>query len=129
MALVVANSAFQGVHAIGYPEARIILSEAALYIACAPKSNSAYKAIDMALKYVEQVSDGDVPWHLRSTPTRGFVGAGGSGREYIYPHDHPEAFVDQPYMEQYVNFYRPNERGHEAKFQSRLRRLWKDREY
>ncbi|PKK90749.1 MAG: hypothetical protein CVV64_07675 [Candidatus Wallbacteria bacterium HGW-Wallbacteria-1] len=132
MALVVANSAFESVHRIGYPEARIILAEAALYIACAPKSNSAYKAVDMALQYVREGADQSVPTHLRSTPRTNFKGAEGqhgTAEPYLYPHDYSDGFVEQAYSARHVNFYRPVDRGHEAKFRARIQRLWKNRDY
>lgn len=131
IALVVANAAFEAVSKVGMPEGRIILSEAAIYVACAPKSNSAYLAIDRAIAHVRKGDDGRIPSSLTSSPRTGFEGAfAGAGKgTYSYPHDHPDGFVEQQYTSTSVRFFSPNARGHEEKLKIRLRRLWKNRDY
>lgn len=126
-ALILANSAFESVKKIGWPEARIILSQAALYMACAPKSNSAYKAINEAIEFVKKNQDIPIPSALHSNPMKNFKGV--SKKTYFYPHDYNDSFVEQKYMSEYINFYKPNDQGHEAKFKNRLNRLWKSRKY
>lgn len=96
-ALVVANAAAQAVHLVGFPEARIILSEAALYIALAPKSNSAYIAIDRALHDVQSKDCGAIPSHLCDAHYKG-AKAFGHGVAYRYPHDYAQAYVEQEYL-------------------------------
>ncbi len=96
-ALVVANAAAQAVQFVGWPEGRIILSEAVIYVACAPKSNSAYMAVDRALGDVRRGSCGDVPAHLRDSHYTGAT-ALGHGLDYKYPHDYPEGWVSQQYL-------------------------------
>jgi putative ATPase len=96
-ALVVAVAAAQAVERIGMPEGRIILAEAALYIAKAPKSNAVLKGIDSALSAVENERAEPVPPHLRSTSYKG-AAALGSGKGYKYPHDYPDASVKQEYL-------------------------------
>lgn len=96
-ALVIANAAAQAVQFVGWPESRIILSEAVVYVACAPKSNSAYMAIDAALKDVRKGGCGDIPDNLRDSHYKG-AAALGHGQGYIYPHDYPNGWVDQQYL-------------------------------
>src|SRR5207253_9966679 len=94
MALVLANAAFQAAEFIGWPEARIPLAEAALYIATAPKSNSTILAIDAAIKDVESGRTLEVPEHLRDAHYKGAKRLG-HGEGYKYAHDHPGHFVAQ----------------------------------
>ena len=96
-ALVVANAAAQASHLVGFPEARIILSEAALYVALAPKSNSAYLAIDSAIAAVRHQVNGEVPLHLRDTHYSG-ASKLGHGTEYKYAHNYPNGYVKQQYL-------------------------------
>lgn len=96
-ALVVANSAMQAVHMIGMPEARIILSEAALYVATSKKSNAAYLAIDAALADVKNKDTGEIPMHIRNAPASGMEDFG-YGKGYKYPHDYPNHKVEQQYL-------------------------------
>ncbi len=115
-ALVVAVAAAQAVERIGLPEGRIILAEAALYIATAPKSNAVIKGIEAAMSAVEKERAQPVPPHLRGT---GYKGAKqlGAGRGYKYPHDYPDAFVKQVYLPDNMAgrvFYDPSGRGLEA---------------
>lgn len=96
-ALVVANAAAQSADFVGFPEARIILAEAVVYIACAPKSNASYVAIDRALSDVRQGKYGEVPAHLRDAHYSGAADLG-HGKAYKYPHNYPGNYVEQEYM-------------------------------
>lgn len=98
LALVTAEAALRAVQAVGMPEARIILAEAALYIAKAPKSNAVLKGIDNALEDVRRGRSGDVPVHLRDGHHKGAAARTGSGKGYLYPHDYPGAAVRQQYL-------------------------------
>lgn len=96
-ALSVATACFQAVERLGFPEARIPLSECAIYLACSPKSNAAYLAIDAALAEVQRTGDLAVPFHLRNAPTK-MMKQLGFGAEYQYPHEAPGNFVVQDYL-------------------------------
>ena len=111
MALVVANSALQVVKAIGMPEGRIVLSEAAIYMANAPKSNASYNAINSALSDVENVDTGIIPMHIRNAPVKGMEKEG-YHVGYKYPHDYKNHLVDQQYLPDKikdVKYYLPDE--------------------
>ena len=97
MALVVANSAMQAVHMIGMPEARILLAEAAVYVARSPKSNASYMAINNALEDVKTKDTGEVPMHIRNAPIEGMENLG-YHKGYLYPHDFPGHYVEQQYF-------------------------------
>ena len=96
-ALVVANSAMQAVHMVGMPEARIILSEAAIYVALSKKSNASYLAINKALEDVKNKETGEVPMHLRNAPIEDMKNLGYSNG-YLYPHDFSGHYVEQQYL-------------------------------
>ena len=96
-ALVVANSAMQAVTSVGMPEARIILSEAAIYVATSKKSNAAYLAINKALEDEETKDTGEIPMHIRNAPVSGMKDFG-YGEGYKYPHDYPNHQVEQQYL-------------------------------
>lgn len=96
-ALLIANACADALDRIGWPEGRIPLSEVVIYLACSPKSNSAYLAIDNALARVRETNNLPVPLHLRNAPTE-LMASLGYGREYKYAHDYPEHFVRQQYM-------------------------------
>ena len=96
-ALVVANSAMQAVHMVGMPEARIILSEAAIYVALSKKSNASYLAINKALEDVKNKETGEVPMHLRNAPIEDMKNLGYSNG-YLYPHNFPGHYVEQQYL-------------------------------
>ena len=96
-ALVVANSAMQAVHFIGMPEARILLAEAAVYVAESKKSNASYLAIDKALADVSSKDTGEVPMHIRNAPAKGMAELG-YHQGYKYPHDFPGHVVEQQYL-------------------------------
>ena len=124
MALVLATSAWQACEFIGMPEARILLAQAAAYVACAPKSNAAYAGIDAALRHVREAPTIPVPKHLQDGSYRG-AAALGRGEGYVYPHDAPGGFAAQHYGVTPGAFYRPVDRGKEAEFRARLADLWK----
>ena len=96
-ALVVATSAMQAVHMIGMPEAKIILSEAAVYVATSKKSNATYLGINRALEDVQNKDTGEIPMHIRNAPAEGMEKLG-YGKGYKYPHDYPGHIVDQQYL-------------------------------
>jgi len=96
-ALVVANAAMQGVHMIGMPEARILLAEAAVYVATSKKSNAAYMAVDKALHDVNTKETGEVPMHIRNAPVEDMQNFG-YHNGYKYPHDYPGHYVEQQYL-------------------------------
>lgn len=96
-ALTVAVSAMQAVHMVGMPEARIILAEAAVYVATSPKSNASYLGINRAIADVTEKETGEVPMHLRNAPVKEMQELGyASG--YLYPHDFPDHYVEQQYL-------------------------------
>ena len=96
-ALVIATSAMQAVHMVGMPEARILLSEAAVYVATSKKSNAAYLGIDKALADVANKDTGTIPMHIRNAPAEG-MSKEGYGVGYKYPHDYPNHWVEQQYL-------------------------------
>jgi len=128
-ALVVATSAFTAVHYVGMPEAQIILSQAATYLASVPKSNAAYLAINQAMQEVRESQPEPVPLHLRNAPTD-LMKKEGYGKGYKYPHDEPEHFIEENYLpagKQSKIYYHPTDQGVEKKLAERLSRLWKKR--
>ena len=128
-AIMLANSCFQAVTIIGFPESRIILSEIAIYLANSPKSNSAYTAISDAQTLVKQTGNLPVPLHLRNAPTR-LMKDLDYGKNYDYAHSHPGNFSDQEYLPEKISktkIYEPQENQHEKQFRERLVKLWKGR--
>ncbi len=121
MALVLASAAFQAAEFIGWPEARIPLAEATLYIATAHKSNSTVMAIDSAIKDVESGRTLPVPEHLRDAHYPGAAQLG-HGEGYKYAHDYPEHFVAQDYLGAEKRYYQPTEQGIEKKIKERVER-------
>ena len=119
MALVLAQAAHQAAELIGWPEARIPIAEATLYIATAHKSNSACVAIDAALEDVRSGRTLPVPEHLRDTHYAGAARLN-HGAGYQYAHDHPEHFVAQDYLGAARQYYQPTEQGTEKKIKERL---------
>jgi putative ATPase len=125
-ALLLANAAFDTVQKIGWPEGRIPLAEATIYLATSPKSNSAYKAIDAALAEVKQSGDASVPLPLRNAPTR-LMAQLGYHDGYLYPHDFPEHFVQQDYLPEALRgtrFYHPADNAGEERAKERMQRWW-----
>jgi putative ATPase len=121
MALVLATAAFRAAEFIGWPEARIPIAEAALYIATAPKSNSVIQAIDAALADVQSGRTLPVPAHLRDTHYAGAQRLG-HGQGYQYAHDFPDHYVAQDYLGAARTFYTPTDQGHEKRIRERLER-------
>jgi putative ATPase len=119
MALVLANAAFQAAEFIGWPEARIPLAEAAIYIATAPKSNSTVMAIGAAMKDVESGRTLSVPEHLRDASYHGAKRLG-HGEGYKYAHDFPGHFVPQDYLGADKRYYEPTDQGTEKKIKERV---------
>ena len=122
MGILVANACFQEVSKIGMPEARIILAQATLFLAGSPKSNSSYLAIDAALDFVKKNPPMDIPAYLKDAHYLG-AKALGRGLEYRYPHAFPGAAILQKYLPFAImdnKFYRPKERGYEAKISQYL---------
>ena len=129
MALVLANSAAQVAQFVGLPEARIPLAQAATYVACAPKSNAAYLAIDAALSDVQSKDCGEVPLHLRDTNYKGSKFFH-NGEGYLYPHDFENHFVEQQYLPNKMtntSYYKPTDIGYETKLKANLQKLWNKR--
>lgn len=122
MALVLATSAWQACEFIGMPEARIILSQAATYVACAPKSNAAYTAIDAAIADIRANPTIPVPGPLRDTHYQGAKKLG-RGEGYVYPHDQPDGYAPQNYGVPRGTYYRPVDRGKEAEIRRRMAEL------
>ena len=125
-ALLIANSCFSAVQVIGMPEARIILSETAIYLATSPKSNSAYMAIDQAIALVEKQKSLSVPLHLRNAPTK-LMRDLNYGTDYKYAHSYINNFVEQEFLpDEIVNtrFYEPGNNVAEQKHAEYLRKRW-----
>ncbi|MBR3812204.1 MAG: replication-associated recombination protein A [Agathobacter sp.] len=125
MALVVATSASQAIERIGMPEARIILSQAATYVACAPKSNAAYGAIDAAMGEVRNNVTPKVPTHLQDAHYKGAEKLG-HGLGYKYAHDYPNHYVKQQYLPDELvgtKFYEPTEMGYEKTIREHFEKI------
>ena len=128
-ALVLANTCFDAVHKIGMPEARIILSQCATYLATSPKSNSAYKAIDEALKMVKNGGALPVPLHLRNAPTA-LMKDLDYGKDYQYSHSSPGNFSDQEFLPTEISgqkLFEPGQNPRENEIRVRLRAWWKEK--
>ena len=128
-ALLLANAAFEAVMKIGWPEGRIPLAEATVYLATSPKSNSAYKGINDALQLVRQTGNLPVPLHLRNAPTQ-LMEELGYGKDYKYAHDYQGHFVEQQFLPDDIRnkrIWHAQEHAAEAKLQERMLHLWKDR--
>ena len=128
-AMILANNTFQAVTTIGYPEARIILSQCAIYLASSPKSNASYKAINKAQQVVKQTGDLSVPIHLRNAPTK-LMKELGYGKDYQYAHDYEHNFAFQDYLPdelQGETFYEPSDNPRENALRDYLKKLWGDR--
>ena len=126
-ALLLANSCFDAVNKIGYPEARIILSQTTVYLANSPKSNSTYVAVDNALATIQQTGDLPVPLHLRNAPTK-LMKDIGYGDNYKYAHNHDDNFVEQEFLPEQIsgtNFYKAGNNASEQKQAQRLNKFWK----
>lgn len=125
-ALIMANNTFQAIQVIGWPEARIILSQCAIYLATSPKGNAAYLAIDEAIATVKQDPNAPVPLHLRNAPTK-LMKDLGYGAEYQYAHDFPGNFVSQQYLPDSLkdhSFFHAGSSAREQEIRKQLQSLW-----
>nr|WP_299175583.1 replication-associated recombination protein A [uncultured Allomuricauda sp.] len=128
-ALVLANSAFQAVNTIGYPEARIILSQCATYLASSAKSNASYMAIKSAQQKVQETGDLSVPLAIRNAPTK-LMKDIGYGKGYDYAHDHKNNFVEFEFLPDEISgttFYKPGKNPRENAIKEFLEKRWKDK--
>ncbi len=128
-AMILANNTFQAVTTIGYPEARILLSQCAIYLASSPKSNASYMAINKAQQVVKQTGDLPVPIHLRNAPTQ-LMKELGYGKDYLYSHDYPQNFAFQDYLPEELQgktFYEPSDNPRENALREALKKLWGER--
>ena len=128
-ALLIANAAFDAVQKIGWPEGRIPLAEATVYLATSEKSNSAYMGINTALEYVRATGNLDVPLHLRNAPTQ-LMEQLGYHDGYIYPHDYPHHFAPQQYLPTEAlgqQFWKPADNAAETRTAQRLYEWWTEK--
>lgn len=128
-ALVMANNTFQAVDVIGYPEARIILAQCAVYLASSPKSNASYVAIENALTKVRETGDLPVPLSVRNAPTK-LMKNMGYGKGYQYAHDYEGGFVNMEFLPEKISgekFYEPGNNPREDELRKYLRSLWKEK--
>lgn len=128
-ALVMANATFDAVNKIGNPEARIILSQCAIYLASSPKSNASYAAIDAALAEVRKRGDLSVPLHIRNAPTALMKNLD-YGKNYEYSHSYENNFSPQEYLPKELagtKFYEPGKNAREEELRKFLKNLWKDK--
>ena len=128
-ALVIANNCFQAINVIGNPEARIILSETAVYLAVSPKSNSTYNAINEAMAFVKKTGNLPVPLHLRNAPTKLMKNLD-YGKDYQYAHSYEGNFVDLEFLPDEIkgtNFYNPANNSTEKKIREQLKEKWGDK--
>ena len=128
-AMLLATNCFQAVSMIGMPESRIILSQTAIYLACSPKSNASYMAIDKALENVEKMKDLSVPLSIRNAPTK-LMKDLSYGMGYKYAHDFQNNFVDFEFMPDSImgkKFYEPGNNPRENEMRQRLKKLWKNK--
>lgn len=128
-ALVLAEAAFSAIDKIGMPEGRIILAQCTTYLASCPKSNASYLGIESALSDVRNNPLYSVPLHLRNAPTK-LMKEIGYGKEYKYPHDFKNHFIDEEYLPKELSdkhYYKPTDNGQEKSIKERLKELWKNR--
>lgn len=128
-ALLLANACFQAVHQVGMPEARIILSETAIYLATSPKSNSAYMAIENAIETVKTTGDLSVPLAIRNAPTQ-LMKELGYGKDYKYAHDYAGNFVQEEFLPSELRthiLYEPQDNAREKEIAERLKKWWKNK--
>ena len=128
-ALLLANAAFDAVMKLGWPEGRIPLAEATVYLATSPKSNSAYEGINSAIQLVKETGNLPVPLHLRNAPTK-LMKELGYGKEYKYAHAYKGHFVEQQFLPDEVKntrIWHPQDNAQEAKLKERMQGLWGER--
>lgn len=125
-ALVLANSTFQAVTSVGYPEGRILLSECVIYLATSPKSNTVYKAINEAQEKVRQTGNLPIPLHLRNAPTK-LMKELGYGEDYKYAHDYKNQFIEQEFLPEEIKgtkLYQPGDNQKEKSIRDFLKSRW-----
>jgi putative ATPase len=128
-ALIMATNTFQAVNVIGYPEARIILAQCAVYLASSPKSNASYMAIENALQKVNETGDLPIPLSVRNAPTKLMKNLG-YGKDYQYAHSYENSFVNMEFMPDAIKgmkFYEPGKNAREEEMRKHLKALWKDK--
>ena len=128
-ALVMANSCFDSLQKIGWPEGRIILAQCTIYLALSPKSNSAYQAINKAQEKVGEYGDLSVPLHLRNAPTK-LMKDIGYGKNYMYSHDHKENLHLQEFLPENLigeKFYMPQSNPKELAYKDLIKKIWKEK--
>ena len=128
-ALLIANTCFDALKKIGWPEGRIILAEATIYLASSAKSNSAYLAINKAIELVNRTGNLPVPLHLRNAPTK-LMAELDYGKEYKYPHDYSNNFIKQGYLPPEVSkqsLWESQDNPAEKRLSEQLNKLWGDR--
>ena len=128
-AVVLANSTFQAVNSVGYPEGRILLSECAIYLSTSPKSNTSYKAINAAMEKVKTTGNLQVPIHLRNAETK-LMKELGYGEGYKYSHDYDNQFINQEYLPQKIQgtkLYEPGKNNKEQNIRNFLKIRWKNK--
>jgi len=125
-ALVIANNTFQAVSTIGYPEARIILSQCVVYLANSAKSNASYLAIDDAIALIKETGDLPIPLHLRNAPTK-LMKELNYGKNYQYAHSYKDNFINQEFLPEEISgtrFYAPGDNARENAFRELLKKRW-----
>jgi putative ATPase len=125
-ALLLANNCFQAVHQIGMPEARIILSQTAIYLASSAKSNASYLAIDEAIAWVRKTGDLSVPLHLRNAPTK-LMKELDYGKNYKYAHSYENNFANLEFLPESISgkkFYEPQNNARENEIRNYLKKCW-----
>ncbi len=128
-ALVIANTTFQSVSSIGYPESRIILSQCSIYLACSPKSNASYQAIKNAQQLVKETGDLSVPLSLRNAPTK-LMKQLGYGEDYQYAHNYEGNFAEHEFLPEEIKdtkLYEPGNNPRENGLRDYLKQRWKDK--
>ena len=127
--LLLANACFETINNIGMPEGRIVLAQTAVYLACSPKTNASYMAIENAISLVRQSGDLPVPLHIRNAPTK-LMKDLGYHKGYQYAHDFQNNFSQQEYLPDKISgtkFYEPGDNARENEMRQRLKNLWKDK--
>ena len=128
-ALVLANNTFQAVNVLGFPEARIPLSQCAIYLACSEKSNASYEAIDKAEQIVKKTGNLSVPLQLRNAPTK-LTKELGHGKNYLYAHSHENNFVEMEFLPDKIKgqrLFKPGNNLKELQLRKFLKSKWKDK--
>jgi putative ATPase len=128
-ALILAQSTFDAINLVGWPEGRIILSQAVIYLASSAKSNASYMAIESALEEVRKSGDLSIPLHLRNAPTK-LMKDMNYGKEYQYPHSFPDNFIEQEYLPENIqgtSFFEPGDNPRENEMRKNLRSKWKNK--